>query len=219
MDLEGLKDRAKSVRAPEPGSRGSRKSVRSLDNLITMLKTEDEKERQKLKKAVPLWILVAAIFVVAFIVTVVLPTDAPNASTIAMRAMLAILYVSIGAFMILRLRSLSRIDYHESVRSFIEKAERRYVFASTEYFIFAFVITIILAYVSHFYLQDVLYRYFSVIDSSVALGITLAFFMAVYVFGYAMTKKNWEKQKSPVLEEIRSLKSAMTEEERDSADE
>jgi hypothetical protein len=219
MDLDGLKDRVKSVRAPEPGSRGTHKSARSLDDLIAMLKSEDEKERQNLKKTVPLWILAAAIFVVAFIVTVILPTDAPNASKIAMRAMLAILYVSIGVFMVRRLRALSKIDYDESVRLFIEKAEKRYVFGSTEYFIFAFVITIILAYVSHFYVQDVLYRYFNVVDSSIALGITLAFFMAVYVFGYAMTKKNWEKQRSPVLEEIRSLKSAMTEEERDSADE
>lgn len=219
MDLDGLKDRAKNVRAPEPGPRGSHKSGRSLDNLIAMLKTEDEKERQKLKKAVPLWILAAAIFVVAFIVTVILPTDAPNASKIAMRAMLAILYVSIGVFMVRRLRSLSKIDYHESVRSFIEKAEKRYVFGGTESFIFAFVITVIIAYVSHFYVQDVLYRYFDVVDSAVALGIMLAFFMTVYVFGYTMAKKDWKKRKSSVLEEIRSLKSAMTDEEPDSADE
>jgi len=219
MDLDGLKDRAKNVRAPEPGSRGSHKSGRSLDDLIVKLKSEDEKERQKLKKAVPLWILAATIFVVAFIITVILPTDAPNASKIAMRAMLAILYVSIGVFMVRRLRSLSKIDYNESVRSFIEKAEKRYVFASTEYFIFAFVITVIIAYVSHFYVQDVLYRYFNVADSSVALGIMLVFFTVVYVFGYAITKKDWKKRKSSVLKEIRSLKSAMTNEEPDSADE
>jgi hypothetical protein len=206
MDLDSLKGKSRQVTAPAIDTMNVPAGVRSVDDLITLLKEGDERERKKLRKALPFFVIAAVIFVIAF-VTVIAPGDAPiNSSMLLFRGILAVLYVFIAIAFWIRMRGIEKIDYAEPVRSFLAKAEKRYAFGSTKCYVLAFIVTLFLGYTASLYISDVFRRYFDIGDGSIGLVVTLLFSAAVYSFGFWATRKDWKKEKQEIWLQIRKMR-------------
>ena len=213
MDLDSLKGKSRRVTAPAIDTINVPADVRSVDDLITLLKEGDERERKKLRKALPFFIIAAVIFVIA-LVAVLVPGDAPiNSSMLFFRGMLVILYVFIAIAFWIRMRGIEKIDYAEPVSSFLAKAEKRYAFGSAKYYVLAFIVTLFLGYTASLYISDVFRRYFDIGDGSIGLVVTLLFSAAVYSFGFWATRKDWKKEKQEIWLQIRKMREELDREE------
>ena len=213
MDLDSLKGKSKRVTAPAIDTINVPAGVRSVDDLITLLKEGDERERKKLRKALPFFVIAAVIFVITFVAVIVPGGVSLNPSTLFLRGMLMILYVFIAVSVWTRMRVIAKTDYAESVRSFLAKAEKRYAFGTTESYIFAFIVTLFLGYGAFLYISDVVRRYIDIADGSIGLLVTLLFFAAVYGFGYWATRKDWKKEKRDIWRQIRKMREELDREE------
>jgi len=212
MDLDSLKEKSKRVTAPAIERHSDPAGIRSVDDLIALLKESDEQEQRKLRKSMPFWIIAAVIFVIGF-VAVIVPGGGSMIPTILLRGMLMIIYVLIAVGIGMKLRGLAKIDYSEPVRSFLEKAANRYAFMKKEITIFSFCATMLLAYGTSFYIRDVLLRYFGISDFLPGLVGSLFFFALVYAFGFWATRKNWKKEKQDIWLRVRKISEELEREE------
>lgn len=203
MDLDSLKKKSRMVTAP-----GREPSVRPagvfVDDLISRLKREDEKERKQLRKALPFWIIAAIIFVVAFVAVVISGSGIPS-SALLLRGLTATLFVIVVVGLFLRLKMLRKIDYGEAVLPFLQKSAKRYEFSPAWFYFFAASVTLYLAYGAYIYMRDVFHRTFGVHNSFTVLAGTVAFFGIVYAVGFWATRKEWKETKEPILREIRMM--------------
>jgi len=212
MDLDSLKEKSKHVTAPTIEAHSVTAGTRSVEDLIALLKASDEQEQRKLRKAMPFWIIAAVIFVIAFVALIAAGGVSLNPTTL-LRGMLMILYVLIVVGIGMKLKGLAKIDHSEPVRSFLEKAAKRYAFMKTEIAVFSFCATMLLAYGTSFYIRDVLLRYFGISDSLPGLVGSLCFFAIVYAFGFWATRKDWKKEKQDIWLQVRKMREELEREE------
>lgn len=208
-----MKEKSKQVTAPAVGKSNIPAGVRSVDDLVSLLKEADERERLKLRKALPFYGIAAIIFGIAFVAVVVPGSALLNPSTLLLRGLLMILYIFIAASVWLKVKGLAKIDYAEPVRTFLAKAEKRYAFGKTQIYVLAFGITLFLGYAAFLYIRDVLRRYLEVTASWPGLVVTLLFFVFVYAFGLWATRKNWIKGKQDIWLQIRKMREELEREE------
>jgi magnesium-transporting ATPase (P-type) len=213
MDLESLKEKSRRITAPAIDTRSVQEPVRSIDNLIARLKENDERERKKLRKSLPFFIIAAIIFVIAF-VAVIVPGGVPlNPSTLFLRGMLMIIYMFIVLAVGKKLKDLAAIDYAEPVRAFLAKAEKRYAFATPGYYVFAVTMLLFLGYGTFFYFRDLLRRFFEITDPLPGVGVTLVFFGAVCALGFWASRKDWKKEKEGIWLQVRRMREELDREE------
>lgn len=213
MDLDSLKEGRKKIIAPAIVTGNESVRARPLDDLIARLRETDERERKGMQKALPFWILAAAIFVVTFAFAFVFGGLDLNPATLLIRGMLMVLYVCIAVAIGFRVRSIRKIDYAEPVRSFLSKAAKRHAFMSIGWSVFAFGATMLLAYAASFYIREVLERYFGIVDSFPAITGTLVFFAGVYAFGVWATRRNWKREKEQIWLKVKEMMDELNREE------
>ena len=213
MDLDSLKEDRKRITAPPIDARNAGAGTRQLDNLIAQLKEADEKERKLLRRALPFWIVAAVIFAVTFVLAFIPGELVLHPSTLIMRGMLMVLYVCIAAAIGAKVMGIPKIDYTEPVRPFLEKAAKRYAFMTTGWSVFAFSVTMLLAYGASFYLQDVFRRHFGISDPFPVIVGTLLFLAGVFAFGFWATRKNWEKDKKDIWLKVKRMMDELDREE------
>jgi|OpeIllAssembly_1097287.scaffolds.fasta_scaffold68495_2 hypothetical protein len=206
MDLDALKQKSMQITAPPINEQNLPAGMRSVDDLITLLKESDEVERKKLRKSLPFFVIAALIFAVAFIAVIVPGGASLNPSTLLLRGMLMILYAFIAVSVWTRMRGIARIDYAEPVRSFLAKAEKRYAFGTKEVYVFAFAVTLFLGYGAFLYVSDVLRRHYDITVPWVGLLVALMFVAAVYVFGFWATRKDWKKEKQDIWLQVKKMR-------------
>jgi len=185
----------------------------TTDDLISALKEIERKEYQQLRKAVPLWIIGFALLLFSLVVPLMAGGDVRLLPTLILKIMAVVLFAVVAILFVVKIRRLSKIDYTENVRMFLEKAEKRFTFPGREYWLFSFLLVILIAYGAHFYISDVLFRYFDVSEPWVGFGISVVFFTAVFVVGYTATRSNWNKERTPLLAEIRRMRADLGSEE------
>jgi hypothetical protein len=213
MDLDALKVRSKSLKAPQVLTYGLNSKPQTTDDLISALKEIERKEYQQLRKAVPLWIIGFALLLFSLVVPLMAGGDVRLLPTLILKIMAVVLFAVVAILFVVKIRRLSKIDYTENVRMFLEKAEKRFTFPGREYWLFSFLLVILIAYGAHFYISDVLFRYFDVSEPWVGFGISVVFFTAVFVVGYTATRSNWNKERTPLLAEIRRMRADLGSEE------
>lgn len=213
MDLDSLKQKSTQITAPAINGHNRPAGMRSVDDLITLLKESDEVERKKLRKALPLFAIAAAVFTVAFIALLVPVAGVVNSSMMLLRGILAVLYVFIAIAFWTRMRGIAKIDYAEPVSSFLTKAEKRYAFGSRTSYVLAFIATLFLGYAASLYINDALRRHLEVTDGTIGLAATILFFIAVYSFGLWATRKDWKKEKQDVWLQVKKMREELDREE------
>ena len=113
-----------------------------------------------------------------------------------------LVFTGLAVALYLQIKKLGNIDYSEPVTLFLRKAVERYRFMSLRYFLFSILASSILALAASVYINNVLKRYFDILDTSVGIIISFVFVTLVYLFGYFASKRLWKSSKGPVLDEI-----------------
>ena len=205
MKLEEIKKHRYTIKAPHAKKEETMNSADStVDNLIEMLKSEDAKQMQSLKQALPLWGIGAGCWMFVTIVAFIsmMETSAGFDAGFYLRSLLMLVFTGLAVALYLQIKKLGNIDYSEPVTLFLRKAVERYRFMSLRYFLFSILASSILALAASVYINNVLKRYFDILDTSVGIIISFVFVTLVYLFGYFASKRLWKSSKGPVLDEI-----------------
>lgn len=213
MDLDSLKQKSAQITAPPINGHNRPAGMRSVDDLITLLKESDEVERTKLRKSLPFFVIASVVFTVAFIAVLVPVEGVVNSSMLLLRGILAVLYVFIAIVFWTRMRGIAKIDYAEPVSSFLAKAEKRYAFGSRTTYVLAFIATLFLGYAASLNINDALRRHLEVTDGTIGLAATILFFIAVYAFGLWATRKDWKKEKQNIWLQVKKMREELDSEE------
>jgi len=210
MNLNELKHRHQAVKAPAI-PQDDRGSAHPLNGLIDNLKALEAKEAEQLKTARPLWLIAAAAFLLLFVLSLCLPSDTVSPARQWFGGVLAAVYVLIAVLLGRKLRQLARIDYTESLRSFLDKAEIRHRFMGPGATWLAGSGLLALGVAGGVYFTDAILRR-HVDPEHLVLGMVLygLGYLLVCTAGIAFTYRNWSRDKSALLAEVRKLKREMT---------
>jgi hypothetical protein len=209
MDLDSLKERSKSLRAPQFGSAELAGESPKLDGLVARLKDTEKKEYERTKKALTLWIIAIALLLFSLAGALLATETQQLLPTLILRVMTVLLFATVAILAYVKIRKLSKVDYTEPVRTFLDKAESRFSFARWNYFALVYLLIIVISYGAHFYISYVLFRYFDIQNSWLGFAITLVFFTLVFFVGIAATKSGWNRERAPLLEEIRKMRAEL----------
>jgi hypothetical protein len=218
MNLNELKNRCQAVKAPAlPPAK--RDAAQPLNGLIGKLKALEAKEAQQLRKARPLWLIAAAAFLLMFVALLGLPAARVSPARLWFGGVLAAVYLLNAVLLGRKLWQLARIDYGESLRSFLDKAEARHQFMGPQQGWLAGTGLLVLGVVSGVYFHDALLRRY-VGPEHQALGIALYClgYLAVCAAGFTFTYRDWKRDKAPLLAEIRQMKRDLTANEVEASD-
>ena len=210
MNLNDLKNRFQAVKAPTLPP-ATRDSAQPLNGLIGKLKALEAREAQQLRKARPLWLIAAAVFLLVFVALLGFPAATVRPARLWFGGVLAAVYLLNAVLLGRRLWQLARIDYAESLRSFLDKAEARHRFMGPQERWLAGSGLLVLGVVSGVYFHDALLRRYLDPEHG-ALGIALYClgYLAVCAAGFTFTYRNWKRDKAPLLAEIQQLKQELT---------
>ena len=129
-----------------------------------------------------------------------------------MQGGLALIYVLVTVVYIWAVRKLSRIDYTEPVRRFLEQAEVRYRFMRTSDWLLALTglltVMVIMSVGSVPYLS----RIFGFGEDYLPMSIIFpGFLIAVALMGLYFTRKNWERDRAPLWHQIKQIQEDLRE--------
>ncbi|HSA03598.1 MAG TPA: hypothetical protein P5055_22960, partial [Candidatus Paceibacterota bacterium] len=171
------------------------------------LKSQEAEEAHCLRKARPLWMIAAAAFLLWFVLSLCLPSATIRPARLWFGGVLAAVYLVNAILIGRKLWQLTRIDYTESLRSFLDKAELRHRFMGPQAGWLAGLGLMVLGGVSGVYFHDAFLRRY-VDPEHQALGIALYClgYLLVCAAGFTFTYRNWKRDKAPLLAEIRKMK-------------
>ena len=216
MDVNDLKNLCKSVKAPAIPPADTRGSAEPQNGLIEKLKAQEAKEALQLRKARPLWLVAAACFLLVFVGMLCLPPAGVRPSRLLFGGVLAAVYVMNATLLGRRLRQLARIDYAESLRSFLDKAEQRHRFMGPQECWLAGSGLILLGVVGGVYVEDNLVRrYMDPEHQSLGIALYCVGYLLVCAAGFTFTYRNWRRDKAPLLAEIQKMKAELMADEAD----
>jgi hypothetical protein len=211
MNVDDLKNLCKSIKAPTSPSASARGSAAPQNGLLQKLKAQEASEALQLRKARPLWLAAAACFLLAFLGMLCVPPVGLRPSRLLLGGVLAVVYVVNAVLLGRRLRQLARIDYAESLHSFLTKAEDRHRFMGVQECWLVGLGLMLLGVVGGVYVEDNLVRRHMSPEHQ-TLGIVL--FCLGYLFvcaaGFTFTYLNWRRDKAPLLADIRKMKAELT---------
>ncbi len=213
MDLDELKDRTKTVKAPTITSIGSPTSGQPVDDLIGRMKAEDAKDARMLRRMMLFFGIGGVLYVLIFTLTWLYPPDTDPQFHRVVLAAFALLFLLIGNFHRKKWRHLSGIDYTVPLRSFLEGAEKRYRFINPRDLGFMVPYLILLTVTCGLAWLSAFHRYFSAMDESVGIILFCLFMVGAGLFGFVVGKRDWQKRKAPIVEEIKRMRTELMQEE------
>jgi len=208
MNFNDLKARCQAVKAPAIPQ--DTQGVQAVTGLIEKLKAQETKEAHQLKKARPLWLIAATAFLLIFAITLCLPSSTIRPARLLLGGVLAAVYLLNATLLGRKLRLLGQVDYAESLRSFLDKAELRHRFMGPKEWWFAGSGLTVLGFASGVYFHDALLRRYVAPDHQV-FGIALYClgYLLVCAAGFTFTYLNWKRDKAPLLAGIRKLRAEL----------
>jgi hypothetical protein len=196
MELDELKDTAKSVRAPETGTPNREGRAVSTDGLIEELKQADAKEKKRLRRFMALFLLAGVLLSTGFLRTDIGP---------GYRAglwFLVVTYFCIAAVSAAKYFKLDEVRYGDPTLVFLKKAEKRYRYIAP--WEFAYMIPLLVVLAGAGWLLVFKTRLFErYAHSPGAFAIYAVSYLAVCAFGFFASKKNWKRDKAAVWDKIR----------------
>jgi len=218
MDLDDLKNRTRSVRAPALTPAGTGDPGQAADDLIGRIKAEDAKDAKALRGMMIVFGIAGAFMTFLFALTWLFPPDQdPNLHRILL-ALMGLLFLSFGAIHRAKSRELSGIDYTRTVRSFLDDSEKRYRFVALTDLSFTIPYLVLLLFLlatSGVSWINAMHRYFPAMEDSTGIIVYCALIVVSGVIGLIVGRKAWRKRKAPILEELRRMKAELTREEPD----
>jgi len=209
MTLNDLKERAQAGKAPSGSEPESTGVAGSGAGLIAELKAADEMHVAMLRRARLFLVVATGIFIVAFLATwLSAETSAgPGGLRLFQLGGLAVIYIFVSLLYAFRLRQLSRIDHSQPVLAFLAEAEARYTFLRpSDWLLIVFGLPFVGA-LSGAGSIPYLSRIMKFADAYWPMTYYYAAFILVVAgFGLYFTRKNWAKDRAPLLRQIREAR-------------
>ncbi len=206
MDLNDLKERTQQFKAPEDYLIISKEKEEMIDNFIEKLKIEDANERKKIKTSMVFYIIAAVIFGIAFLISVFTIIHADSAGTGNFRGVLSLFFWLIVFLSFKKINQLKKIVYDEPIKTFLDKAEKRYKFYGMESWIISTVGLIALYVAAMMFVVPYLQVIFSIESKLTMLILFTLFYMGVCIAGFYFTYKDWERGKKSFWLTIKKMK-------------
>lgn len=197
MELDDFK--LKNTNPDISGDGSGRGTPNGLDSLIEELKAADTKRRK----------MVFMFMIIILALTVI------NSTTILTKSGLAALgyeilvfgFVLILIYFFSQLLSLKKVDYTAPSLVFLQKAEKRYAFMKPSDWIIVTPLLLILGAGGGL----IVYHSFSKynVDIQLITAGYILFFIALVIFGFWASRKDWKKDNGRILERIREIREEM----------
>lgn len=219
MDLNSLKEKTRSVKAPESPLKGVEGVTRPLDALIARLQEQDTSERKRFRRMMIVSAAAALVYLLIFTLTWIYPPDGNAASSRLVMGLFTVIFLSIGLVSGLKARERSGIDFKKPVGSFLEDAERRYRFINMRdlWFIVPYLVVVTVAGAMAW--MNGFERYLPYVEPSARLASFCVFWILAFTAGVVLGARDWKKRKAPILREIRRLRTEITSEEQERSNE
>ncbi len=196
MELDELKNAAKSVRAPETGAPMPEGRLLSTEGLVEELKRADAKEKKRLRRFMTLFLLAGVLLSAGFLRTDIGP---------GYRAglwFLVVTYFVIVGLSAAKYFKLDEVRYGDPTLVFLKKAEKRYRYIAP--WEFAYIVPLLAVLAGAGWLLVFETRLFARYQHSPrALVIYAVSYLAVCVFGFFAAKRTWKRDKADVWNRVR----------------
>ena len=186
MNLDDFKILAKGVTAPT----GAPSTGENLDTFIARMRARDLQERRRMLGMALILFPVGLVFMIS------------GASRPTGADLIGLGMVLSAAYMCLKGRWFGRVDYAAPAREFLAAAAWRYRFWGTIN-LPALIPLLVLGLGGAVTIHYTACRYLSGRGVTLALGGYLLFFIALCVFAIVVSLKDWRRETSGLLEEIR----------------
>jgi hypothetical protein len=187
MNLDDFKPLAKAVTAPASAP----SATENLDSFIARMRAQDQQQRRRLLGMALILFPVGLVFMVS------------GASRLTGADLIGLGIVLSAAFMCLKGRWFGRVDYAAPAREFLAAAVKRYRFLGVKD-VPALVPLLVVGLGGALTIYHTASRlHLSDRGRVLALGGYLVFFVALCVFGLVVSRKDWHRQTTVLLQEIR----------------
>lgn len=209
MDLNSLKEKTKQFKAPEDYLLISKEKEESMNSFIQTLKFEEEKEAKKIKSTIIFFIIAAILFGISFLFSMLGVNSTNSSGTGYFSSLLSLVFLLVVILSHKKINQLKRISYNEPIKTFLEKAEKRYQFYGMESWFISIIGCLILYLGAIVYVVPYLETVFSTASSTTAFFLFTVFYFAVCLAGFYFTYKDWEKEKKSFWLTIKKMKSEL----------
>ncbi len=206
MDLNDLKERTQQFKVPEDYLIISKEKEEMINNFIEKLKIEDANERKKIKTSMVFYIIAAVIFGIAFLISVFTIIHADSAGMGNFRGALSLCLWFIVFLSFKKINQLKKIVYDEPIKTFLDKAEKRYQFYGMESWIISTVGLLALYLAAMIFVVPYLQVIFSIEAKLTMLLLFTLFYIGICIAGFYFTYKDWERGKKSFWLNIKKMK-------------
>jgi hypothetical protein len=209
MELDELRNRARTLRAPVVDVGASGKPVGTIDDLVNRLRAQDEQDRRRLRRLRTFFGIAAVFYAAIFILTWILPPDGPAETSRLVLGLYTVIFAALATKSIVEARRIASIDYSSPVGSFLQQTERRYRLVNWQEVWLFMPIFVIAIFAGGLGWMNGVQRYQPELDRSTGL-ILYGILLAIVVAGGAVIgRAKWKKKRAPILEEIRRLQAEL----------
>lgn len=206
MNLDNVKSKAQSVQAPPIGGGASEHDARSLNDLVARLRAADDRTRGGMRKAIPLYAIAAACFLLLFVVGAWFPPRPWAASRVLFSGVLSGIYLLLTIGLFWQLRRLKEIDYAVPTRQFLAAAEHRYRFMRSKDYLVSAVGCLLLGIVAGFFLVERLIpHYLGPQHRELMIAVYAVSYLGLCAMGFLFTYRNWRRDKRALWLESRRM--------------
>ncbi len=213
MDIDQMKNEMKKVKAPKMNSSNNGDSHGEFESLIARLKAAEAKEQKSLRQGQILFRYAMVFMGFLFILALFLPPNNWHPTKSIHLGVLLAAYLNFNFALRKRLARLTRVDYTQPLKAFLEDACSRYVFMTARDYAAMFIGLPILGVSGGIYVHDVLRpRYVDTNQTPLVMALYCLFYLCVCVLGFYFTRENWKRDKAPLLHEILKMRQSLADE-------
>jgi hypothetical protein len=210
MDWNDMRDELRKIKAPQirPGAPGPVGG--SVDDLIERLKKHEAGEQAKLKQSRFLFLVATGFMGFAFVGISLSQSGPLHVHRTLHQGVLFAAFVYITVGLKKKLWDLSKVDYTRPASSFLEEAERRYVFMRPRDYVIMICGLLLLGVGSAPYVLGVfLSRYVDRSHDHAAVVLYCLFYLLLCAMGFYFTWRNWRRDKASLLADIHTMRDAL----------
>jgi hypothetical protein len=209
MELDKLKEMAREVKAPHFVRGETAGAPGGAEALLQAIRQNDERECKRVRKALPFFLVAAALFALICLLFMLGPAPISTARA-AHYGTLALVFMVVGSLSIKKLHDARELDYSAPVRTFLQQTENRYRFFGLPELCYSIPLLAALAVTGGFFIVDAFVpRYFGESQIQPLLVAYGLFFLSVCGMGFFFTYKNWKRDKGVIRAEVRRMRQAL----------
>ncbi|MBP7937300.1 MAG: hypothetical protein KA354_21865 [Phycisphaerae bacterium] len=206
MNLNGIKGKARQVKAPPVGRLDQENGSPSLADLIVRLHAADDRMRGGMRKALPLYAIAVLCWLLVLVVMTWFPPRPRPASEVLFWGVLTAVYFLLATVLLHRLRQMAKIDYASTTRQFLAAAEQRYAFMRPRDYWLAGVGCLLLGVVAGAFVVNLMTRrYFGPEHHTLILVLYAVSYLGLCAMGFTFTYRNWKQRQRALWLELRQM--------------